>query len=55
MSSKKDNKKIYNNDNEDLNFIPLNLDSSLAPNSSKFPLLFNVDGVSFQKLIALCH
>lgn len=49
MSSKKDNKKIYNNDNEDLNFIPLNLDSSLAPNSSKFPLLFNVDGVSFSK------
>ena len=40
---------MSNNDNEDLNFIPLNLDSSLAPNSSKFPLLFNVDGVSFSK------
>lgn len=49
MNSKKDNKKIYNNDNEDLNFMPLNLDSSLSPNSLKFPLLFNIDGVSFSK------
>lgn len=44
MSSKKNNK-----DNDDLNFIPLNIDSSLAPNSTKFPLLFNMDGISSTK------
>lgn len=47
MSSKKTNTQKYNN--EDLNFIPLNIDSSLAPNSTKFPLLFNMDGISINK------
>lgn len=48
MSSKKSNQEKYNNDN-DLNFMPLNIDSSLAPNSTKFPLLFNIDGISVTK------
>ena len=47
MSSKKTNTQKYNDD--DLNFIPLNIDSSLAPNSTKFPLLFNMDGISSTK------
>ena len=47
MSSKKTNTQKYNDD--DLNFIPLNIDSSLAPNSTKCPLLFNMDGISSTK------
>lgn len=47
MSSKKTNTQKYNDD--DLNFMPLNIDSSLAPNSTKFPLLFNIDGISITK------
>lgn len=49
MSSEKSNIEKYNNTDDDLNFIPLNIDSSLAPNSTKFPLQFNVDGVSMTK------
>ena len=41
MSSKKNNK-----DNDDLNFIPLNIDSTLSPDGSKFPLLLNYDEIS---------
>lgn len=41
MSSKKNNK-----DNDDLNFIPLNIDSTLSPDGSKFPLLLNFDEIS---------
>lgn len=48
MRSKKDNIDEYNN-NEDLNFMPLNIESSLSPNSAKFPLLFNMDGISITK------
>lgn len=48
MRSKKDNIDEYNND-EDLNFMPLNIESSLSPNSAKFPLLFNMDGISITK------
>lgn len=51
MSSKKSNIEKYNNTDDDLNFIPLNIDSSLAPNSSKFPLQFNIDGVSVTKTL----
>ena len=49
MSSEKSNIEKYNNTDDDFNFIPLNIDSSLAPNSTKFPLQFNVDGVSVTK------
>lgn len=49
MSSEKSNIEKYNNTDDDLNFIPLKIDSSLAPNSTKFPLQFNVDGVSVTK------
>lgn len=49
MSSKQSNIEEYNNRDNDLNFIPLNIDSSLAPNSTKFPLQFNVDGISVTK------
>ena len=49
MSSEKSNIEKYNNTDDDLNFIPLNIDSSLAPNSTKFPLQFNVDGFSVTK------
>ena len=51
MSSKKSNIEKYNNNDDDLNFIPLNIDSSLAPNSTKFPLQFNVDGISVTKTL----
>ena len=51
MSSKKNNIEKYNNNDDDLNFIPLNIDSSLAPNSTKFPLQFNVDGISVTKTL----
>lgn len=51
MSSKKSNIEKYNNMDDDLNFIPLNIDSSLAPNSAKFPLQFNIDGVSVTKTL----
>ena len=49
MSSEKSNIEKYNNTDDDFNFIHLNIDSSLAPNSTKFPLQFNVDGVSVTK------
>lgn len=42
MSSKKDNAKKY--DNDDLNFIPLNIETPLQPNGTKFSLLFNING-----------
>ncbi len=51
MSSKQSNIEEYNNRDNDLNFIPLNIDSSLAPNSTKFPLQFNVDGISVTKTL----
>ena len=51
MSSKKSNIEKYNNNDDDLNFIPLNIDSSLAPNSTKFPLQFNIDGISVTKTL----
>ena len=51
MSSKKNNIEKYNNNDDDLNFIPLNINSSLAPNSTKFPLQFNVDGISVTKTL----
>lgn len=51
MSSKKSDIEKYNNTDDDLNFVPLNIDSSLAPNSSKFPLQFNIDGVSVTKTL----
>ena len=51
MSSKKSNIEKYNNNDDDLNFIPLNINSSLAPNSTKFPLQFNVDGISVTKTL----
>ena len=47
MSSKKTNTQKYNDD--DLNFIPLNIDSSLAPNSTKFPL--QIEGISVTKTL----
>ena len=40
------NSKKANIDNDDLKFIPLNIDSSLSPNGSKFPILYNLDGLS---------
>lgn len=55
MNSKKDNTENHNND--DLNFIPLDIDSSLAPNSTKFPLQFDIEGISITKTlgtISLC-
>lgn len=51
MSSKKSNIEKYNNNDDDLNFIPLNIDSSLSPNSTKFPLQLNVDGISVTKTL----
>lgn len=51
MSSKQSNIEEYNNTDTDLNFVPLNIDSSLAPNSTKFPLQFNVDGISVTKTL----
>ena len=51
MSSKQSNIEEYNNRDNDLNFIPLNIESSLAPNSTKFPLQFNVDGISVTKTL----
>lgn len=50
MSSKKNNTEKYNND-DDLTFIPLNIDSSLAPNSTKFPLQFDIEGISLTKTL----
>lgn len=55
MSSKKNNteknnNEKYNND-DDLTFIPLNIDSSLAPNSTKFPLQFDIEGISLTKTL----
>ncbi|MCI9064136.1 hypothetical protein [Clostridium sp.] len=49
MNSKKDNTENHNND--DLNFIPLDIDSSLAPNSTKFPLQFDIEGISITKTL----
>ena len=49
MSSKKNNVEKYNNNDDDLNFIPLNIDSSLAPNSTKFPL--QIEGISVTKTL----
>ena len=49
MSSKKSNIEKYNNNDDDLNFIPLNIDSSLAPNSTKFPL--QIEGISVTKTL----
>lgn len=55
MSSKKNNVEKYNNNNnnndnnDDLTFIPLNIDSSLAPNSTKFPL--QIEGISVTKTL----
>lgn len=45
MNFEKDNIDKYDSD-DDLNFMPLNIDSSLSPNSTKFPLLYNMDGIS---------
>lgn len=47
MSSKKDNI-----DNDDLKFIPLNIDSSLSPSSSKFPMFCNLDQLSFSGILS---
>ena len=47
------NSKKANIDNDDLKFIPLNIDSSLSPNGSKFPILYNLDGLSLQEYLAL--
>ena len=44
-NTEKYNNEKYNND-DDLTFIPLNIDSSLAPNSTKFPLQFDIEGIS---------
>lgn len=41
MGSNKNN--INKKDNTDLNFAPLNIDSSFSHNGVKFPLLFNMD------------
>ena len=41
-NTEKYNNEKYNND-DDLTFIPLNIDSSLAPNSTKFPLQFDIE------------
>ena len=56
MSSKKNNTEKYNNNNnnnnnDDLTFIPLDINSSLAPNSTKFPLQFDIEGVSVTKTL----
>ena len=55
MSSKKNNTEKYNNEkynnDDDLTFIPLNIDSSLAPNSTKFPLQFDIEGISLTKTL----
>ena len=53
MSSKKNNTEKYNNNNnnDDLTFIPLDINSSLAPNSIKFPLQFDIEGVSVTKTL----
>ncbi len=48
-SDLKDNTENHNND--DLNFIPLDIDSSLAPNSTKFPLQFDIEGISITKTL----
>ena len=55
MSSKKNNTENNNNNNnnnnDDLTFIPLDINSSLAPNSTKFPLQFDIEGVSVTKTL----
>ena len=55
MSSKINNTEKYNNEkynnDDDLTFIPLNIDSSLAPNSTKFPLQFDIEGISLTKTL----
>lgn len=48
MSSKKNNTENCKANN-DLTFIPLNIDSNFAPNSAKFPLQFSIDGFSVTK------
>ena len=45
------NSKKANIDNDDLKFIPLNIDSSLSPNGSKFPILYNLDGLSLSGIL----
>lgn len=45
MNFGKNNIDKYNSD-DDLNFMPLNIESSLSPNSTKFPILYNMDGIS---------
>jgi len=45
------NSKKANIDNDDLKFIPLNIDSSLSPNGSKFPILYNLDGLSLSGIV----
>lgn len=49
-NTEKYNNEKYNND-DDLTFIPLNIDSSLAPNSTKFPLQFDIEGISLTKTL----
>lgn len=48
MNFEKDNIDKYNSD-DDLNFIPLNIEPSLSPNSAKFPLSYNMDGISISQ------
>lgn len=48
MNFEKNNIDKYNSD-DDLNFMPLNIESSLSPNNTKFPVLYNMDGVSITK------
>lgn len=49
-NTEKYNNEKYNND-DDLTFIPLNIDSSLAPNSTKFQLQFDIEGISLTKTL----
>lgn len=48
MNFEKYNTDKYNGD-DDLNFIPLNIESALSPNSTKFPLIYNMDGISISQ------
>ena len=50
MSSKKNNIDKYTDD--DLTFIPLNIDYSLAPNGSKFQLPLHTSNISIYESIS---